>query len=74
MSLPVYDLDGNETEMIEIPKVFSIPYNPRLIKRSVLAIQSHSFMPNGSDPLAGERGSTESWNTGRGMSLSLIHI
>ena len=68
MSLPVYDLDGNETEMIEIPKVFSIPYNPRLIKRSVLAIQSHSLMPNGSDPLAGERGSTESWNTGRGMS------
>ena len=39
MSLPVYDLDGNETETIEIPKVFSIPYNPKIIKRSVLAIQ-----------------------------------
>lgn len=68
MMLSVYDLDGNEVEKIELPKIFSTPYNPRLIKRSVLAIQSHSLTPNGSDPLAGERGSTESWNTGRGIS------
>nr|AIE93340.1 ribosomal protein L4P (RP-L4e, RPL4) [uncultured marine thaumarchaeote AD1000_33_G09] len=68
MMLPVYNLDGDEVEKIQIPLVFSTPYNPRLIKRAVLAIQSHSRIPKGTDPLAGERASSESWNTGRGIS------
>ena len=66
--LPVYNLDGKEVEKIQIPLVFSTPYNPRLIKRAVLAIQSHNRLPKGTDPLAGERSSSESWNTGRGIS------
>ena len=68
MMFPVYDLDGKEVEQIQVPLVFSTPYNPRLIKRAVLALQSHTRIPKGTDPLAGERGSTESWNTGRGIS------
>jgi large subunit ribosomal protein L4e len=68
MMLPVYNLDGKEVEKIQIPLVFSTPYNPRLIKRAVLAIQSHNRLPKGTDPLAGERSSSESWNTGRGIS------
>ena len=68
MMLPVYNLDGDEVEKIQIPLVFSTQYNPRLIKRAVLAIQSHSRFPIGTDPLAGELASSESWNTGRGIS------
>ena len=68
MMLPVYNLDGEEVEKIQVPLVFTTPYNPRLIKRAVLAIQSHSRIPKGTDPLAGERSSSESWNTGRGIS------
>ncbi len=68
MKAPVYDLDGNEKETIDLPHVFREPYNPVLIHKAVTAIQSHRFSPQGRDPLAGERTSAESWNTGRGVS------
>ena len=68
MKIPVYDLDGNKTENIDLPEFFSMPYRSKLIHRAVIAINSHQFSPQGRDPLAGERTSSESWNTGRGVS------
>ena len=68
MSVAIYNLDGEEIDKIQLPKIFSAPYNPKLIHRAAVAIESHMFVPNGTAPLAGERGSTESYNTGRGMS------
>ncbi len=64
MSVAIYNLDGEEIDKIQLPKIFSAPYNPKLIHRAAVAIESHMFVPNGTDPLAGERGSTQSYNTG----------
>ena len=51
----IYDLQGNQKGSVDLPKVFSSDYRPDLIKRAVLAIQSHNRQPYGADPLAGHR-------------------
>lgn len=53
----IYGLDGNSKGEIKLPKVFSFDYRPDLIKRAVLAIQSHKRQPSGTDVLAGKRSS-----------------
>jgi len=53
----IYGLDGNPRGEIKLPKVFSFDYRPDLIKRAVLAIQSHRRQPYGTDILAGKRSS-----------------
>jgi len=55
MKTNVFDVQGNAKGEIELPKVFSTSYRPDLIKRAVLAIQSHNRQPYGVDPLAGKR-------------------
>jgi len=55
MKVNVLDLQGNVVRTIELPKVFSTQYRPDLIKRAVLAIQSHKRQSYGTDPLAGKR-------------------
>lgn len=51
----LYELSGNVKEEISLPKIFSTPYRPDVIKRAVLAEQSADRQPYGSDPLAGKR-------------------
>jgi len=51
----VYNLDGTVKGEVKLPHVFSYDYRPDLIKRAVLAIQSHKRQPYGVDPLAGKR-------------------
>jgi large subunit ribosomal protein L4e len=51
----IYNLEGKNIGKEELPKVFSTPYRPDLIKRAVLSIQSERRQPYGTDPLAGKR-------------------
>jgi large subunit ribosomal protein L4e len=55
MRANIFDIQGNVKGEVELPKVFSISYRPDLIKRAVLAIQSHNRQPYGVDSLAGKR-------------------
>ncbi len=55
MKADVLDLQGNVSESIELPKVFSEPLREGLISRSILASQSNRRQPYGTDPLAGTR-------------------
>ncbi len=62
----ILDLKGESTGKITLPKIFSTPLRPDVIKRAVLAIQSSSIQPQGRDPMAGKRTTAESRGTGSG--------
>ncbi|MFX1517494.1 MAG: 50S ribosomal protein L4 [Promethearchaeota archaeon] len=64
--IPLYDLKGKEIEKIDVGTVFSAPFRPDIIKRSVLASRRNRQIPYGVDPRAGKKTSAESWGTGRG--------
>jgi len=64
----IYDLNGKPTTKTTLPTVFTTPLRPDVIKRAVLAIQSHRLQPQGRDPMAGKRTSAESRGTGMGIS------
>jgi large subunit ribosomal protein L4e len=55
MKAMIIDVQANKKQEIDLPKVFETKVRPDLIKRVVLAIQSHNRQPSGSDPLAGHR-------------------
>lgn len=63
-NVDIFDLQGKSTGKIMLPKVFSTPLRPDVIKRAVLAIQSNRIQPQGRDPMAGKRTSAESRGTG----------
>ncbi|MBS7627495.1 50S ribosomal protein L4, partial [Candidatus Bathyarchaeota archaeon] len=63
----VYNLDGKVVGRIRLPQIFRIPIRPDLIRRAVLALQSHRFQRKGRDPKAGMRTSAESVGVGRGL-------
>ncbi|KON31185.1 50S ribosomal protein L4 [miscellaneous Crenarchaeota group-15 archaeon DG-45] len=50
-----------------MPRVFQTPYRPDVIKRAVIAQQSHGFQPQGRDPRAGKRTTAESRGVGLGI-------
>jgi large subunit ribosomal protein L4e len=64
----IYDLQGNPTTKTTLPTVFTTPLRPDVIKRAVLAIQSHRHQPQGRDPMAGKKTTAESRGTGLGIS------
>ena len=53
MKAKVFGIDGSEKSSIELPKVFETTYQPVVIKRAVLAMQSARLQPKGTDPRAG---------------------
>ncbi len=53
----VFDLQGNATEKIELPEVFSEPVREDLILRVFLATMSKKRQPYGTDIMAGKRSS-----------------
>ncbi len=65
----ILDLEGKETESLDLPPVFKTPIREDLINRVYLALESHGRSPQGRDPLAGERTTAESGHppTGRGI-------
>ena len=60
MKVPVYDLDGKQVENIDLPNVFDYAHKTELIHRTVVAIQSNTYQPKGTDQFAGERTSASS--------------
>ncbi len=67
-SSKVFDLEGKRVSRIRLPDVFTTTVRPDVIKRAVVAIQSHRIQPQGRDIMAGKRTTAESWGTGHGIS------
>ena len=63
-------MEGKEVGSLDLPSVFKTPVREDVINRVYLALASHGRIPQGRDPLAGERTSAETSNppTGRGIS------
>ncbi len=55
MKVSVYDLKGSKAGEVSLPAQFEEPVREDLIKRAVLAQQSNSYQPYGSDPRAGTK-------------------
>ena len=66
MKAKVLSLSGEVVEEIELPSVFEEEYRPDIIKRAVLAIQSHRRQPYGPNPLSGVDYAWENWGPGYG--------
>ncbi len=66
MKTIIFDIRGNQKGEIELPKVFNTDFRPDLIKRAVLAVQSHKRQPYGSNKLAGKRSSAHYHGVRRG--------
>ncbi len=68
MKVNVYSTKGKKLpKKADLPKVFEDPVRPDIIKKAVLASQSTSFQPYGSNPMAGKRTSAATFGTGRGL-------
>jgi large subunit ribosomal protein L4e len=67
MEVQVLDVGNNPVGEIELPRIFKTPFRPDVIKRAVIAQQSHQFQPQGRDPMAGKRTTAKSWGVGRGI-------
>ena len=67
MTSKVFDLQGKAVGKVKLPSVFTTPLRPDVIKRAVVAIQSHRFQPQGRSPMAGKRTTAESKGTGLGI-------
>jgi large subunit ribosomal protein L4e len=67
ISTKVFNLKGDELNTLNLPQIFNTPIRPDVIKRAVVAIQSHRFQPQGRDPMAGKRTTAESRGTGLGI-------
>lgn len=51
----VLSVGGSKIGTVKLPSQFNEKVSAQLIKRAVLAIQSHNYQPYGSDPMAGKR-------------------
>jgi large subunit ribosomal protein L4e len=67
MKASVIDLEGKPIREVELPKVFQTRYRPDLIRRAVVALQTHRLQPKGRDPMAGKRTTAESYGVGHGL-------
>ncbi|MCW4021301.1 MAG: 50S ribosomal protein L4 [Candidatus Bathyarchaeota archaeon] len=67
VSSKVFDLEGKRVGRVRLPDVFKTGLRPDVIKRAVVAIQSHRFQPQGRDVMAGKRTTAKSWGTGHGI-------
>ncbi len=55
MKSVLVSLDGKKGKEVTLPRQFSEDFRPDLIKKAVLAQQSHSIQPSGTKPMAGLR-------------------
>ncbi|MDP3918920.1 MAG: 50S ribosomal protein L4 [Nanoarchaeota archaeon] len=58
MKVKTKSLEGKEGKEVTLPKQFSEEFRPDLIKRAVLAVQSHNIQAYGVNPDAGMRSSS----------------
>jgi len=66
--IDVYTLGGKTTRKTSLPRVFQTHFRPDVIRRVVVALQSHRIQPQGRDVMAGKRTTAESFGVGRGIS------
>ncbi len=67
MTVNVYDLDGKPKDKITLPKVFETKLRPDVIRKAVVALQTHRLQPKGRNPMAGKRTTAESFGVGRDL-------
>ncbi len=67
-TVKIIGMDGEPAGEIGLPGVFETVLRLDLIKRAVVAQQSHSFQPQGRNPMAGKRTTAEGFGVGRGIS------
>jgi len=67
VSAKIFDLKGKRVGRVRLPSIFKTPTRPDVIKRAVVAIQSHRFQPQGRDVFAGKRTTAESRGVGLGI-------
>lgn len=63
----VVSLTGTQGPSVTLPLAFSVPVRPDLIRRAVVAAQSHRIQPHGTAPTAGLRHSVEWSGKGKGV-------
>jgi large subunit ribosomal protein L4e len=63
----IYGLDGKEKETISLPKVFSLSPRFDLISRVVISMELSVKQPQGRDPQAGKRNTSDCWGPGFGV-------
>ncbi|MGA7862291.1 MAG: 50S ribosomal protein L4 [Thermoplasmata archaeon] len=63
----VVTLTGSPGQTVTLPLAFSVPVRPDLIRRAVVAAQSHRIQPHGTTPTAGLRHSTRWSGKGKGV-------
>ena len=68
VSSKIFGLNGDVVGKIRLPPIFKTSFRPDVIKRAIVAIQSHRFQPQGRDIFAGKRTTAESIGVGHGMS------
>ncbi len=68
VSSKIFDLKGKAVGKVRLPVIFKTPIRPDVIRRAVVAIQSHRFQPQGRDIFAGKRTTAESRGVGFGAS------
>jgi len=64
----IMGLDGEPVGEIALPPVFDSPLRLDVIKKAVVIQRSHSFQPQGRNPMAGKRTTAEGFGVGRGIS------
>lgn len=67
-TVKIYNLEGKSAGKTKLPNVFRTPLRPDVIKRAVVAMQTHKLQPKGRDPMAGKRTTAKSMGVGRGIS------
>ncbi|UCE43641.1 MAG: 50S ribosomal protein L4 [Candidatus Bathyarchaeota archaeon] len=67
-SAKIFGINGEVKGKARIPQIFKTPVRPDVIKRAVIALQSHRFQPQGRAPHAGKRTTAESRGVGLGIS------
>ncbi|MFP3984713.1 MAG: 50S ribosomal protein L4 [Candidatus Bathyarchaeia archaeon] len=63
----IFDLKGAPVGKVKLPEVFNTSLRLDVVKRAVVALQSHGFQPQGRDPMAGKRTTAESRGVGHGI-------
>ncbi len=64
----ILDLEGKPIGELTLSELFRTGLRLDIIRRAVVAQQSHSFQPQGRDPMAGKRTTAESFGVGRALS------
>ncbi|ALU11567.1 50S ribosomal protein L4 [Ignicoccus islandicus DSM 13165] len=64
---PLYNLNGEQVDEIELPPTFMVPVRTDLIRRAFLSAFTARLQPKGRDPMAGKRTTAESLGIGYGM-------